>query len=263
MRKIVVFLISIIVITTIIYIVSQTFDSQDIRKTRKELLAENRTDSEKVAASLFGEPKIEFTESEKKSFSSEERTVIIYPIFTQSAYGLAGFYDYFNEICDESCLTIEVDENYENTRYTSSKNSLRTFETLGWNIIDDLAVHKNPSVLSNYEKVILLHNEYVTKSMFETITNHPYVVYLYPNALYAEVEYDEKNNAITLIRGHNFPSSDIRNGFDWQYDNSIDEYDRDCENWEFTEIDNGIMLNCYPEKIIYIDKELLKVIKNF
>jgi len=243
MRKIVVFLISIIVIATIIYIVSQTCDSQDIRKTREELLAENRMDSEKVAASLFGKPKIEFTESEKKSFSSEERTVIIYPIFTQSAYGLAGFYDYFNEICDESCLTIEVDENYENARYTSSKNSLRTFETLNWNIIDDLVVHKNPAVLSNYDKVILLHNEYVTKLMFEAITSHPNVIYLY--------------------RGHNFPETEIRNGFDWQFDNSPNEYDTECENWQFDEIDNGIILDCYPELIIYKDKDLLRYLKEY
>ena len=263
MRKIVVFLISIIVITTIIYIVSQTFDSQDIRKTREELLAENRMDSEKVAASLFGKPKIEFTESEKKSFSSEERTVIIYPIFTQSAYGLAGFYDYFNEICDESCLTIEVDENYENARYTSSKNSLRTFETLNWNIIDDLVVHKNPAVLSNYDKVILLHNEYVTKLMFEVITSHPNVIYLYPNALYAEVKYDEDNNTISLIRGHNFPETEIRNGFDWQFDNSPNEYDTECENWQFDEIDNGIILDCYPELIIYKDKDLIRYLKEY
>jgi len=33
--------------------------------------------------------------------------------------------------------------------------------------------------------------------------------------------------------------------------------------WEFNEIDNGIMLSCYPENIIYKDSALLKMIKDF
>ena len=45
----------------------------------------------------------------------------------------------------------------------------------------------------------MLHNEYVTQAMFDAITNHPNVIYLYPNALYAEIEVDYENNLITLI----------------------------------------------------------------
>ena len=42
----------------------------------------------------------------------------------------------------------------------------------------------------------MLHNEYVTRPMFDAITSHPNVIYLYPNALYAEIEvnYIDENN---------------------------------------------------------------------
>ena len=101
--------------------------------------------------------------------------------------------------------------------------------------------------------------------MFDAITSHPNVIYLYPNALYAEVEYDEKNNSITLIRGHNYPTADIINGFDWEYDNTHpDEYDTDCIRWEFSEIpNNGHMLNCYPEFFILKSDSLLTMLKEF
>ena len=33
------------------------------------------------------------------------------------------------------------------------------------------------------------------------------------------------------------------------------------KDWEFYKISNGWMLNCYPEKIIASDVELLKTIK--
>ncbi|SMH72213.1 hypothetical protein [Candidatus Nitrosotalea okcheonensis] len=32
-----------------------------------------------------------------------------------------------------------------------------------------------------------MHNEYVTKKEFDAITSHPDVIFLYPDALYAQV----------------------------------------------------------------------------
>ena len=68
-----------------------------------------------------------------------------------------------------------------------------------------MSIDKNPDMLKKYDKVIMLHNEYVTRNMFDAITNHPNVIYLYPNALYAEIEVDYENNLMTLIRGHGYP----------------------------------------------------------
>ena len=97
--------------------------------------------------------------------------------------------------------------------------------------------------------------------MFDSIIEHPNVVYLYPNALYAEVEIDYEANTMTLIRGHDYPPENpVSNGFDWEYDNSILEYDFECSEWKFEKVSNGHMLNCYPEYAVYSDELLLRTL---
>ena len=96
----------------------------------------------------------------------------------------------------------------------------------------------------------MLHNEYVTRTMFDAITSHPNVLYLYPNALYAEIEVDYIDETITLIRGHNYPEPEIINGFDWEFDNTHPyEYDSKCQIMEIYKIKNGWMTTCYPENV--------------
>ena len=95
---------------------------------------------------------------------------------------------------------------------------------LGYPYITDIDIDQNPDILKKYEKIILLHNEYVTMKEFTAITEHQKVVYLYPNALYAKINANYENNTIELIRGHNYPSEDITNGFDWEFDNTNKEY---------------------------------------
>jgi len=76
------------------------------------------------------------------------------------------------------------------------------------------------------------------------------------------VEHDEENDTITLIRGHGYPDTNIENGFEWEFDNTHPyEFDTKCLNWEFYEIDNGFMLNCYPEWLIITESDLLKKIR--
>jgi len=98
--------------------------------------------------------------------------------------------------------------------------------------------------------------------MFDAITSHPNVIYLYPNALYAEISTNFVDNTISLIRGHGYPDATIDNGFDWKYDNTRPyEFDKQCNNWEFYEIPNAKMLNCYPEQKIWKDEKFLKTLK--
>ena len=110
-------------------------------------------------------------------------------------------------------------------------------------------------------------NEYVTRAMFDAITNHPNVLYLYPNALYAEIEVNYMDETITLIRGHNYPEPEITNGFDWEFDNTHPyEYDSECQILEIYKIKNGWMTTCYPENV-FLKKsqqlfDLLKTIKD-
>ena len=193
---------------------------------------------------------------------NNKNSVVVFPIFTAAAYSEPGFYTYYRGECDESCLTVKLEEEY-NPVFTSSANGFQVLSLLDYDIITDITIHQNPDVLLQYEKVILLHNEYVTQEEFLAITSHPNVIYLYPNALYAEIDFDEELWAISLIRGHNYPDPSIRNGFDWKYDNSLEEYDVECNNMKFSKIGNGWMLNCYPENVLEKNTLLLKQLKDF
>ncbi len=194
-------------------------------------------------------------------FNESQNTVVIVPIFTANAYSNPGFYHYYYDKCDERCLTISIQDRVYGE--TSSGGAVEILKFLQYEMITDIDVDKNPEILKKYDKVIVLHNEYVTKNEFDAITSHPNVIYLYPNALYAEIEVNYDQNTISLIRGHNFPEKEITNGFDWKFDNTPMEYDGQCIQWEFYQIDNGWMLNCYPElSILLNDQEFLKKIKD-
>lgn len=191
----------------------------------------------------------------------EQNTAFIYPLLTAAAYEEPGFYTYYRNECNIDCLTVDLENQYALKR-TSSGNAVQIFALLGYELISDLDIDNDPQILLNYEKIIVLHNEYVTQNEFDAITNHPKVIYLYPNALYAKVIVDYTNNTSTLIRGHGYPEPSISNGFDWAFDNSEFEYDN-CTEALFEEVPNGIMLNCYPEDIIDKSPELLRLIKEF
>jgi len=192
--------------------------------------------------------------------STKQNTIVIYPSFTATAYDDNGFYDFYKDECNETCLTVSITDEI---KPEMGANGLKILNLLGYKFIRDIDVEKNPDILNNYDKVILLHNEYVTQNEFDAITSHPKVIYVYPNALYAKVEMNHETNEITLIRGHGYPEPQIANGFDWEFENTDYEYDLDCLNWEFYEIDNGWMLNCYPDRIFFRDAKFLEMIKDF
>jgi len=199
---------------------------------------------------------------EELRYMPDENTIVIFPIFTSVAYNEPGFYTYYRGECSEECLTIEIQKESP-LNFFSSGNGFQVLRLLQYEGISDIEVDQKPDILKQYDKVILLHNEYVTKKEFDAITSHPNVIYLYPNALYAEIKVDYNNNLMTLQRGHNFPESEIRNGFDWKFDNSSLEYNTDCTDMGFDRIDNGWMLNCYPERLIHQSEVLLEMIKGF
>ena len=196
------------------------------------------------------------------SLKPNEGTVVIYPIFTSAAYQDGGFYNYFSGDCDESCVT---DISFDTPRflYTSSGLEAQILYHLGYEFLTDIDVDQNPKLLQNYDTVILLHNEYVTKKMFDAITDHPNLIFLAPNALYAEIEVDYDTNTITLIRGHNYPEFEIYNGFDYAVEEKFHhyEYENTCLDWEFIEIENGFHLNCYPGATLHKNLEILLKIK--
>ena len=192
-------------------------------------------------------------------FDKPATAVVVYPSFTEAAYGQNGFYDYYNKKCDSKCLTVNIPDTI-NPIYQAGGRAFVILTLLHYDYITDIGVDRNPDILKKYDKVILLHNEYVTQKEFDAITSHPNVLYLYPNALYAKIKTDYVNNTFSLIRGHNYPDPNIANGFDWKFDNSRDEYNLICNNWKFKKIDNGNMLNCYPAFRLYFDQSLLRAI---
>ena len=200
-----------------------------------------------------------------------QKVAVVFPIFTSSAYANGGFYDYYRGDCDH-CTTTAIKEPI--LLFTSSGNAVQALTLLGYDLINDIDVDTNPIILKKYDKIIMLHNEYVTRTMFDAITSHPKVVYLYPNALYAEIEVDYDNNTITLIRGHNYPEEEITNGFDWEFDNTRPyEFDRECKTMKMYSIkdprsggDVHWMTTCYPDDVFHssehITTTLLQAIKD-
>ena len=197
-------------------------------------------------------------------WNDPQKTVVVYPLLTFSAYNEPGFYDYYSGECDD-CTTTKITQ--PTVLYTSSGIGHQALTILGYPSIPDIEIDKNPSILQQFDKVIMLHSEYVTRTMFDAITNHPNVFYLYPNALYAEIEVNYMDETITLIRGHNYPEPGITNGFDWELDNTHPyEFDSVCLDMEIYKIENGWMTNCYPENLFLQNTEqlfkLLKLIKD-
>ena len=197
-------------------------------------------------------------------WNDPQKTVVVYPYFTYAAYNEPGFYTYYSGECDD-CTTIKFAQ--PSPIFTSSGMAHQSLTLLGYSSITDVEIDKNPSILQQFDKVIMLHNEYVTRVMFDAITNHPNVFYLYPNALYAEIEVNYMDETITLIRGHNYPEPGITNGFDWELDNTHPyEFDSVCLDMEIYKIENGWMTTCYPENLFLQNTEqlfkLLKLIKD-
>jgi hypothetical protein len=200
-------------------------------------------------------------------WNDPQNTVVVYPYFTFVAYNEPGFYTYYRGECDSCTTTKFVPPTLFYNEYVTSGIGHQALTLLGYPTITDTEIDMNPSILQQFDKVIMLHNEYVTRAMFDAITSHPNVIYLYPNALYAEIEVDYVDETITLIRGHNYPEPEISNGFDWEFDNTHPyEYDSLCADMEFYQIENGWMTNCYPENFFLENHtglfNLLKTIKN-
>ena len=198
-------------------------------------------------------------------WNDPQNTAVVYPYFTAVAYTEPGFYTYYRGECD-SCTTTKFSQQIP--LYSASAMGHQALSLLGYQSITDIEIDKNPGILSQFDKVVILHNEYVTRTMFDAITNHPNVIYLYPNALYAEIEVNYVDETITLIRGHDYPPEDpVANGFDWEFDNTHPyEYDSKCLDMQFYKIKNGWMSNCYPENVFLENTQklfnLLKAIKN-
>jgi len=198
-----------------------------------------------------------FSEEELNTHNyTDTNILIIKPLLTANAYKKGSFYDYYQGECDESCLSVQIDEKALYT-YDSSLRAIARFEQLGAKMADDYTL--DPNTLKDYDKIILLHNEYVTQEFFDSVQNHPNVIYMYPNALHAKVQVS--NGIMTLIEGHGYNGKD--NGFGWKYDNTRPyESDNLCESLDVIQIPNGKQLTCYPENFLMKETWLFSYVRN-
>lgn len=196
-----------------------------------------------------------------------ESVIVITPRFTESAYAENGFYNYYDGTCGKECLSIPLKDGRADRWGSYSLRLTQFLKYLGYPEVSDVdldtKLKTDPHYLDQYGTVILLHSEYVTTPLYQAIINHNHVIYMAPNALYAQIDWDGKT--MKLVRGHNYPNFETRNGFGWQDDNSQEEYDLSCNLWQFRDISNGEQLNCsaeavFPQKpqIVLKMKELIQ-----
>lgn len=213
-----------------------------------------------ISYSLSLKPDLDDFYQQAGLYDKPKDIVFIYPSFTQAAYGPNGFYYHYRKQCDTSCLTVPIPNNVSGSQ-ASSIATAWILKLLGYPYLKDQDIDKNPDILKQYKRVIVLHSEYVTQTEFDAITSHPDVIFLYPNALYAKVTANYTNNTITLVRGHGYPDPSIRNGFGWSPDNTKYEYNVRCDDWNFYHQDNYTFLDCYPEYKVLVSKELLLLLQ--
>jgi len=72
-------------------------------------------------------PELEYYD-DYEALRSDSNTVVIYPIFTQSAYDWGGIHYFLKGTC-ETCITSKIPDYYEKS-YTSSANAFRILEFL-------------------------------------------------------------------------------------------------------------------------------------
>jgi len=197
----------------------------------------------------------------KQYSNTDPGAVVIYPVFTQKAYEKKGFYDYYNGTCG-TCNVLSIKNLSINASYVEGLGGYDYLSQLHYGIITDIQVDQHPEILDSYDKIILLHNEYMTKTEFDAIKNHKNVIYLYPNAMYVEISVDYQKQTMSLVRGHGYPTKDILNGFDY-VTSSQHEYDLNCKNYKWESRPNGIQPTCWPEFLIKSDRSVLQVIKDY
>lgn len=198
----------------------------------------------------------------RSEYEPHGRSLVIIPLLTANAYDAGGFYDYYSGSCDTSCLSIHLHD--VDLAEQSSAGTVNTLAKLGYEFTNDyhldLFLRTDPAYLERYQKVIVLHSEYVTYEIYGALQAHPKVVYLSPNAMYGRVTISE-NNVMVLVEGHGYGGK--YNGFGWPYENTPEEYDKSCDNWRFRTIHNGWQLNCNPELTIRGNLDLLKELARF
>jgi len=205
---------------------------------------------------------VPLTEDEIRLYGNDQNAVVVSPILTQYAYSENGFYDYYKGKCGAECLAIKFESHETEHSFNMGANGYDYLDKLGYDFVTDIDIDQSPKILDKYDKIILLHNEYMTQNEFDAVKNHKNVIYLYPNAMFAKVDVDYNKGIMYLVRGHGFPNKNITNGFDYVTSSQF-EYDTKCNNYKWQKTPNGIQPTCYPEYLLTYDHSIFQVIKDY
>jgi len=104
------------------------------------------------------------------------KTLLIEAVFTEQFYQPHGYYD------NMKIRTVGL--NHSMTPRMIYSGSKTAFDLLSqsFSTTNDIEVTRHPEILQHYDRIILLHNEYVSKVEYDAIIRLPNVFYLYPNA---------------------------------------------------------------------------------
>ena len=80
-------------------------------------------------------------------WNDPQKTAVVYPFLTFSAYNEPGFYDYYSGECDD-CTTTKFTQ--PTVLYTSSGIGHQALTLLGYATITDIEIDKNPSICLLY-----------------------------------------------------------------------------------------------------------------
>lgn len=149
------------------------------------------------------------------------------PSFTNGAYNVGGFYEFYakyHEVkpgervtSDLELFTADIPNDPDRSYFQPILNRVQDFvgSEVPVTVIGDMNVHRGEIFSDDgtnaYRALFLLHNEYVTQEEYDNlrrfVSNGGTLVLIDGNIFYAEVAFDEKACAVTLVEGH-----------DWEFD---------------------------------------------
>lgn len=170
---------------------------------------------------------IEEVKAKISSRDSGNSVAFVEPSFTNAAYNVGGFYEFYakynhvtpghNVTDDLELMTADIPTDPERAHFEPLVQKVREFRAQDSDvtIIGDMNVHDGFIFRADgsnaYQALFLLHNEYVTQEEYDNIkrfvSNGGKAVFIDSNIFYAEVTYDPEYCTVTLIKGH-----------DWEFD---------------------------------------------
>ena len=98
------------------------------------------------------------TYNEVALWNDPQSAVVVYPYFTFAAYQPGGFYNYYRGNCDDCTTTKFVSPV---SQYTSSGKAHQALTLLGYSSITDIEIDRNPGILQQFDKVIMLQYTWI------------------------------------------------------------------------------------------------------